>query len=174
MAIDDGDGFLRGGTNTNGMLVALKNTNTGGVTSTSASGAATATSGFEMWLPFADLGIAAPQGTIQMMALLSYGDGTVGNQFLPGLGGGYGNLGKVPLNLNTIPGQQYALIALADLPGDWDGDGHIDINDFAAFESCYSGPDGTALGPGCSMVDFDLDQDVDLHDFATFQTAFTN
>ena len=172
--VGDGDGFLSGGTNTNGMLVALKNTNTGGVTSTSASGAATATSGFEMWLPFADLGIAAPQGTIQMMALLSYGDGTVGNQFLPGLGGGYGNLGKVPLNLNTIPGQQYALIALADLPGDWDGDGHIDINDFAAFESCYSGPDGTALGPGCSMVDFDLDQDVDLHDFATFQTAFTN
>jgi alpha-amylase len=172
--VNSGNGTLSGGTNPNGMLVALNNSNTAGVTGSSAAGAATATCGLEMFLPLADLGLATPAGTLRMSALLSYGDGNVGNQFLPGLGGGYGNLGYVPLDLNMIPGAQYVQIALASLPGDWNNDGHIDSVDFQAFTNCLSGPDGTALGPGCTLFDFDGDEDVDLRDFAVFQDAFTN
>ncbi len=170
--VNDLDGFLSGGSNPNGMLVALNNSNTAGVTATDASQAGTATSGFELVLPFADLGIAAAQGTIKVMAMLVRGDGEVGNQFLPGLGGGHANLGYVPLNLNNIPGPQYLSLALDRLPGDWDGDGDVDADDYAQFESCYTGPGSAALGPGCDTFDFDSEQDVDLADFAEFQRFF--
>jgi len=172
--VNDGDGYLSGGTNPNGMLVALDNRNAGGVTATSAADAATATRGFEMSIPLADVGVAAPEGTIKLFALLARGDGYVGNQFLPGLGGGYDNLGYVPIDLNTIPTTQYVLIALDRLPGDWDGNGHVNADDFAAFRNCYSGPAASVLGPGCTTFDFDDDLDVDLADFAAFQPLFTD
>jgi len=50
------------------------------------------------------------------MALLVKPDGFVGNQFLPGLGGGRGNLGYVPIDLRTIPGEQFVSIS-TDLSG---------------------------------------------------------
>ena len=170
--VNDLDGFLNGGSNPAGMLVALNNTNTAGVTGTDASGAGSAMSGFEMALPFDDLGIAAAEGTVKAMAMLLRSNGDVGNQFLPGLGGGYDNLGLVPLNLNDIPSQQYALISLARLPGDWDGDGDVDHADYVQFAACLKGPADGALGPGCNAFDFDTDQDVDLDDFAEFQGVY--
>ena len=166
-------GLLAGASNPNGMQVALHNGNTAGVTDTDASGAGTATSGFEMSLPFADLGIAGAAGTIRVAAMLVRNDGVIGNQFLPGLGGGYGNLGTVPLNLNDVPGAQYVSLALQTLPGDWDGDGDVDAADYAAFAACMTGPTGGAMGPGCAMFDFDGDIDVDLADFSVFAAAFT-
>jgi len=167
------NGLLAGASNPNGMLVALHNGNTAGVTDTDASGAGTATSGFEMSLPFADLGIAAAEGTIRMAAFLVYSNGVIGNQFLPGLGGGYGNLGTVPVNLNDVPGPQYITLALETLPGDWNGDGIVDVVDYAAFAACLTGPTGGAMGPGCAIFDFDADIDVDLADFQVFSAAFT-
>ena len=100
-------------------------------------------------------------------------NGEVGNQFLPGLGGGYSNLGFVPLDLDDVPGSQFALISLVRLPGDWDGDGDVDIADYAEFAGCLTGPDGGPLGPGCSLFDFDSDVDVDLGDMTAFQGYFT-
>jgi len=170
--VGDGDGFLNGGSNPNGMLVALDNGNTAGVTATDAAAAATATSGFEMTIPFADVGITAQTETIRAMAMLLRSSGSVGNQFLPPLGTGYANLGTVPLDLNDIPTQQFVNIALVDQPGDWDGDGDVDLVDYAQFTACLTGPTASALGPGCNAFDFDADLDVDLQDAAELVREF--
>jgi len=166
--VGDGDGFLSGAGNVNGMLVALNNSNSAGVTASDASAAGTAVSGFEITLPYADLEITEVGGTIRVMAMLLRSSGQVGNQFLPGLGGGYANLGFVPLNLGDYPGPQYVTIGLSMQPGDWDGDGDVDLTDFEAFVACMTGPAGGAFGPGCSTFDFNLDLKIDLDDAAEF------
>jgi hypothetical protein len=62
--------------------------------------------------------------------------------------------------------------------GDIDGDGDVDLSDFATFALCYSGATVTTPPSGCSPDDFaasdlDSDQDVDLGDFAMFADNFT-
>lgn len=105
-------GDLSGGSNPNGMLVAFENSNTAGVTDTDAAGAATATKGFEFAVPFADVGLAYPSTTtVRVAAFLNWGDGTVGNQWLPGLGGGYPVLGIAP-DLRDVPGSQFVSATL--------------------------------------------------------------
>ncbi len=59
------------------------------------------------------------------------------------------------------------------LAGDFDGDGDADLDDYAAFISCATGPGGGPVETGCSAKDFDADDDVDVLDFAAFQRAFT-
>jgi hypothetical protein len=64
------------------------------------------------------------------------------------------------------------------LLGDVDGDGDVDLTDFATFIPCYSGAAVTTSPPGCSADDFaaadlDGDEDVDLGDFATFAVNYT-
>ncbi len=54
------------------------------------------------------------------------------------------------------------------LPGDADGDGDVDLNDYPQFAGCLSGP-GQGAGSGCDLLDFDGDTDVDLADFAEMQ-----
>ena len=58
-------------------------------------------------------------------------------------------------------------------PGDTDGDGDVDLSDFATFALCYAGAGITVPPPSCSAAwfcssDIDGDNDVDLSDFATF------
>jgi hypothetical protein len=62
--------------------------------------------------------------------------------------------------------------AVPALPGDCNGDGHVDADDFALLQSCLLGPDA---GPqqNCPCFDLDADDDVDLRDLAAFQTSFT-
>ena len=57
-------------------------------------------------------------------------------------------------------------------PGDCNDDGDVDLQDFLAFQTCFTGPGGT-LTPGCVCADFDGDDDVDLADFLAFQSAYT-
>jgi hypothetical protein len=48
----------------------------------------------------------------------------------------------------------------------------VDLDDFAGWEACMTGPDNVPLGPypaGCEAFDFAFDLDVDLEDFAAFQ-----
>ena len=50
--------------------------------------------------------------------------------------------------------------------GDFDGDGDVDIYDFAAFQVCFTGDlPGSPLG-GCKPGDLDGDDDVDVSDYA--------
>jgi hypothetical protein len=59
------------------------------------------------------------------------------------------------------------LIINAAVPGDADQDQDVDLDDFAIFTACMTGPGGTAT-PGCMVFDFDLDADVDLLDLEAF------
>lgn len=56
--------------------------------------------------------------------------------------------------------------------GDFDGDGDVDLMDFAQFDSCVTGPGGEASDP-CDVFDFDGDHDVDLADLRGMLLAFT-
>ena len=52
-------------------------------------------------------------------------------------------------------------------------DGGGDLNDFAHFPDCMTGPDNGPAVEGCEPFDFEADNDVDLRDFAGFQDVFT-
>jgi hypothetical protein len=56
-------------------------------------------------------------------------------------------------------------------PGDFNGDGRVDLVDHAEFSTCF-GAD-VAATPECACADFDLDGDVDLADFSTLSVGFT-
>jgi len=150
--VSDGDGFLSGGDNPNGMQVALDNSNTAGVTDTSADGAATATTGFELFIPWADLGLsAAPDEPLGLAAFLLTTAGDVSNQWLPGLGGGYDNLGVAP-DMTVIPGDQHVFLE-PPIAGDLDGDGCVDLVDLATLLATY----GTCRGEPAYNATADLD-----------------
>jgi len=60
--------------------------------------------------------------------------------------------------------------------GDFDGDGDVDLDDFARFPDCLAGPGATPDPPDpfstedcLGAFDFDADVDVDLDDFGPFQ-----
>lgn len=57
------------------------------------------------------------------------------------------------------------------IPGDCDGDGDVDLDDYANMEVCLLGPAGNS-GSGCVCLDVDADNDVDLADFAELQASF--
>ncbi|HLP85118.1 MAG TPA: alpha-amylase family glycosyl hydrolase, partial [Phycisphaerales bacterium] len=107
-----GVGSLVGGANPNGTLVAMDNTNTSGVTTTSIAQVASATTGLEARIPYADISLpttasARAGRTIRMAAAIVRVDGTFGNQWLPGCPTGTANLGIAP-NMNTVAGAQFA------------------------------------------------------------------
>jgi hypothetical protein len=56
-------------------------------------------------------------------------------------------------------------------PGDCDADGDLDLDDYACFAGCMSGPNTTPPG-SCEDSDMDADGDVDLLDFAAFGAHF--
>ncbi|UCC32212.1 MAG: hypothetical protein JSU86_08000, partial [Phycisphaerales bacterium] len=64
-------------------------------------------------------------------------------------------------------------------PGDYDGDGSVDLVDVAALCTGWAGPGVSPPppSPDCGVAyedvfDFDTDGDVDLHDAAAFQVLF--
>ncbi len=56
-------------------------------------------------------------------------------------------------------------------PGDVDGDGDVDLDDFNLLVGCMTGPDVQIL-PGCYQADLDRSTAVDLRDVAKLQAAF--
>jgi hypothetical protein len=54
--------------------------------------------------------------------------------------------------------------------GDSNGDGAINLIDFAGLLSCFQNEPGAT---GCSSFDYDADSDVDLNDLAVFENSFT-
>jgi len=57
-------------------------------------------------------------------------------------------------------------------PGDFNGDGHVDLTDYQHFHACANGPDSPPAQTDCSDADFDNDSDVDLSDFDSFLDFF--
>jgi hypothetical protein len=65
--------------------------------------------------------------------------------------------------------------AIPTVPCDFDGDGDVDLADFAVFGQCFGGsnlPPSGSCPPGTD-ADFDDDGDVDLADFAAFSQKYT-
>ncbi|MCH8253037.1 MAG: hypothetical protein IID36_11345 [Planctomycetes bacterium] len=56
--------------------------------------------------------------------------------------------------------------------GDYNCDQTVDLDDYAFFTQCLTGPNGGPLEPGCAPFDFNADGAIDLRDAAGFQRAF--
>ncbi len=91
---------------------------------------------------------------------------------------GYGQLGLANVNIQYPTPQQVTSIATSSVAVGSGTDFHIvlrapavDLQGFAAFPGCMTGPGGTA-GGDCDESDWDGDADVDLFDFAALQNAF--
>lgn len=57
--------------------------------------------------------------------------------------------------------------------GDLDGDGLVDLEDYAMFHECMAGP-ALNVTPECVAADLTVDGFVDLHDAAVFATVFAS
>ncbi len=170
-AVNIGNGLLSGGTNPNGLEYAIDNSNASGVTSSDASNAAGAESGFEIRLPLVDLGVPSDHADpIRVQAFLIESNGDVSSQVLPPIGGTGAELGKDP-DFSSIPGDQFVEVTVAPAPpppGDVDGDGDTDVFDFAALAEHFG------AGPGATrdMGDLTGDGFVDVLDFAELSADF--
>lgn len=90
----------------NGINIAIDNSNTGGVTGADAFGAAAVTTGIELMIPLSEIGM--PAGEVRVAAFINGGGHDfLSNQVLGGVGGA-GNLGE-PRNVDfsQINGNQY-------------------------------------------------------------------
>ena len=56
--------------------------------------------------------------------------------------------------------------------GDYECDDDVDLDDFAAWEACMTGPDSGPYDADCEAFDFEFNGDVDLRDFSRFQAVF--
>lgn len=111
------NGILTGGTNPNSIYITINNSNTGGVTGSvaDATAAAAVSTGVELAIPFAAIGITSTPTTIKISAFINGGGHDfVSNQVLGGIGG-RGNLGE-PRNVNfaNIAGNQYFMVVVPE------------------------------------------------------------
>jgi glycosidase len=161
--LNSGRGALTGGMNPNYLEVAIDSTNTAGITAATVANAGTAITGFELRIPFADLGLAANfKGRIGLAAFLQRTDGAVSNQWLPGLPAGSVDPGLAP-NMNSVPGTQFVTVALG-LAGDLNGDGIVAGADLGLLLSNW-GP--VTADPASRAADLNRDGTVDGADLGT-------
>lgn len=137
--VNSGSGFLSGGTNPEGIQIAFNNTNTAGVTGQSGSNAASATTGFEMFVPYSALGMSAPVCTeMRVSAFISSSVGQVSSQHLPGLNSAF-NAGYQPSwTSGAFPGIQYGVVRVpgscgVGCTGDLNADGVVNTADLTTF-----------------------------------------
>lgn len=165
VGLNTGRGVLSGGTNPNGVEAAIDGTNTLGITASSASSAASATTGLEIRIPFADLGLPSDfSGPVGVAAFLQRVDSVASNQWLPPLPAGSADLALAP-NLGGVAGQQHAIVTVG-LQGDLDGSGTVDAGDVALLLLDF--------GPcaGC-VSDLDGNGQIDSGDLALLLLLFS-
>ncbi|MEO1129989.1 MAG: TIM-barrel domain-containing protein [Planctomycetota bacterium] len=164
--VDVGSGGLGGGFNPNGIEVAFSNANRLGVNSISAVNASTSLSGFEMLLPFEELGITEGACFRARFAVVIIApSGEVSAQWLPGVGGAGPSLGFSP-DLGAVPGTQF--VEFVNSVGDINGDGSTTLPDFAVLANNFGS------GPGATRAHGDLTGDgfVTLEDFTLLASNF--
>jgi len=64
---------------------------------------------------------------------------------------------------------RFEQIITLPIPGDFDGDGDVDMADFGHLQRCYTGPGIPQNETGCLNTRLDGDSDVDADDFGIFQ-----
>jgi len=112
------NGILSGGFNPHGIRVTINNSNTGGVTAGTGTVppgvGASVTTGVELAIPFAAIGIMGATVIKVTVFINGAGHDFVSNQVLAGIGGG-GNLGE-PRNVNfgNIPGDQFFYVVVPE------------------------------------------------------------
>ena len=62
----------------------------------------------------------------------------------------------------------YAACPAAAHPADFDADSDVDLEDFAHFQACLTGPGVFTINPACGNADLDMDGDVDQADLLLF------
>ena len=60
-----------------------------------------------------------------------------------------------------------------EFAGDFACDQTIDLDDFANWNACVTGPAGGPYADECAAFDFDVDLDIDMQDFAAFARVFS-
>jgi len=156
VGLNSGNGTLAGGTNPNNVEVGFDNTNSAGITASSVAGASTATTGIELRIPFADLGLALDfTGTVTIAAFIERVDGTVSNQWLPALPAGSSDLGIAP-NIGSIEGTQHVTVFIGP-SGDLNGDGAVNGSDLGLLLGNWG---TTPPGSGIAIGDLNRDDTV--------------
>lgn len=140
----------------------LNNTNTDGVTASATSGADTATSGLEIYLPDSLVPGAGPCNPVKIVAFLVQPDGTISNQVLPPVTADLSTLGVAP-DFALIDGVQSATFVRAST-ADINADNSVDFADFLAFFNAFD-----TLG---NAADLNGDSGVDFADFLQFFNEF--
>jgi hypothetical protein len=171
--INSGVGLLSGGSNPGGIQVAFDNRNTGGVTGSSVAGAAGATQGFEIFIPYGELGLTAPFcGRLLVSAFLSLGDGWVTSQCLPSVPGLVGDLGYSPF-FPGYTGDQFADTGRAPscsslCMGDANSSRSVDFDDVTEVLAFFGGEYTPQTGRG----DANHDGKVNFDDLTAVLSAF--
>ncbi|MEM7682806.1 MAG: dockerin type I domain-containing protein [Planctomycetota bacterium] len=154
--------------------VGWDNSNDLGVDDVDASGAATATTGFEIAIDLAAFFGATTLPDVKVMAVITSGGGDfTSNQILGGVGG-VGNLGTTSLiDFTAIAGDQFVTIPnpLGSTPmfdSDFNGDGNVDLLDFDILASNFGTVGGATMADG----DANGDGNVDLLDFDVLAGEF--
>jgi hypothetical protein len=91
-----------------------------------------------------------------------------------------GTIGQTDTQATILAGGEFSLsggfwpgvVTAPPIPGDCDGDGDLDLDNYEDLAACLLGPGG-GLNPDCGCFDLDEDGDVTSSDVAQFQAAFT-
>ena len=74
--------------------------------------------------------------------------------------------------LNTLGFRVVRVPGTVVRAGDANGDGVIDLVDYAQFAACLTGPQPHTPPTGCDALDFNMNGAIDLADFSAFQNRF--
>ena len=90
---------------------------------------------------------------------------------------GFGELLVLSI-VNGAPLVNYPILRIefdliAEILGDFDGDGDVDLADYVRLQTLFTGTSSSPGGGKLNEADFDADGDVDLADMLTFLEHFT-